>query len=111
MNRRLFLRGTVALAAAPAIVRAESLMKLYLPPKEIITFDSQWSQQCMRIIKNSSYGKLGRSAYHDYQIQLIERIAASLAIPVSALQEEFSPSVYSSAREMMIQTRLYRGIR
>lgn len=108
MNRRLFLRGTVALAA-PAIVRAESLMKLYMPPKEIITFESQWMH---KIALNSSFGKLGSMGkFHDYQIELIRRISLGLAIPVSALQEEFSPPVYSSAREMMIQTRLYRGIR
>lgn len=109
MNRRLFLRGAVVVAAAPAIVRAESLMKLYLPPKEIITFESQFMH---KIALNSRFGKLGSMGnFHDYQIELIRRIALGLDIPMSALQEEFSPPVYSSAREMMIQTRLYRSIR
>lgn len=35
MNRRGFLTSILALGAAPAIVRAESLMKLWVPPQEI----------------------------------------------------------------------------
>jgi hypothetical protein len=34
-NRRGFLGSIFAAAAAPAIVRAESLMKIYVPPQEI----------------------------------------------------------------------------
>jgi hypothetical protein len=34
-NRRGFLGAMFAAAAAPAIVRAESLMKIYVPPQEI----------------------------------------------------------------------------
>jgi hypothetical protein len=36
MNRREFLTGLLALGAAPAIVRAESLMKIWTPPQDII---------------------------------------------------------------------------
>lgn len=36
MNRRGFLKAMLAAAAAPAFVKAESLMKLYVPPQEII---------------------------------------------------------------------------
>ena len=36
-NRRGFLGSIFAAAAAPAIVRAESLMKIYVPPQGIIT--------------------------------------------------------------------------
>lgn len=36
MNRRNFLATCLALSAAPAIVRAESLMKLWVPPQGII---------------------------------------------------------------------------
>ena len=35
-NRRGFLGAMFAAAAAPAIVRAESLMKIYVPPQEIL---------------------------------------------------------------------------
>lgn len=35
MNRRGFLTGLVGVVAAPAIVRSESLMKLWVPPQEI----------------------------------------------------------------------------
>ncbi len=38
MNRRGFLASCLALSAAPAIVRAESLMKLWVPPQEIYQF-------------------------------------------------------------------------
>jgi hypothetical protein len=36
MQRRSFLAGMLAVAAAPAIVRASSLMPLWVPKKEII---------------------------------------------------------------------------
>lgn len=39
MNRRGFLGAMLAAAAAPAIVRAESLMKIVVPKKEIILVD------------------------------------------------------------------------
>lgn len=43
MNRRGFLGAMLAAAVAPAFVKAESLMPLWVPSKEIITFDtSQW---------------------------------------------------------------------
>jgi hypothetical protein len=35
-NRRGFLGSMFAAAMAPAIVRAESLMKIYVPPQEIL---------------------------------------------------------------------------
>ena len=35
-NRRGFFGAMLAAAAAPAIVRAESLMKIYVPPQEIV---------------------------------------------------------------------------
>jgi hypothetical protein len=35
-NRRFFMLGAGALIAAPAIVRAESLMKLFVPTPEIL---------------------------------------------------------------------------
>ena len=38
-TRRGFLTGMLALGAAPAIVRAESLMRLWVPPQEILTLD------------------------------------------------------------------------
>lgn len=36
MNRRGFLNGILATAMAPAIVRSESLMKIWVPPQELI---------------------------------------------------------------------------
>lgn len=36
-NRRGFFGSMLAAAMAPAIVRAESLMKIYVPPQDIIT--------------------------------------------------------------------------
>jgi len=35
-NRRGFLGSIFAAAAAPVFVRAESLMKIYVPPQEIV---------------------------------------------------------------------------
>lgn len=37
MERRLFLKGLTGLFVAPAIVKAESLMKIVVPKQEIIT--------------------------------------------------------------------------
>lgn len=37
VSRRGFLTGMLALGAAPAIVRAESLMRLWVPPQTLIT--------------------------------------------------------------------------
>lgn len=39
LSRRGFLGGILALGAAPAIIKAESLMKLYVPPKLILWGD------------------------------------------------------------------------
>jgi len=36
MNRRGFLQSILAIGAAPAIVRAESLMKLWVPPQGLL---------------------------------------------------------------------------
>lgn len=38
-TRRGFLTGILALGAAPAIVRAESLMRLWVPPQELFGYD------------------------------------------------------------------------
>ena len=39
MNRRSFLKGLGILGAAPAIVKAENIMKIWTPPKDIIIPD------------------------------------------------------------------------
>ena len=43
MQRRSFLAGILAGATAPAIVRASSLMKIWVPPQEIVRLgDVAW---------------------------------------------------------------------
>ena len=44
MNRRNFLKGALALAAAPAILHAENLMKIYVP-KNFLHFDIDFDQK------------------------------------------------------------------
>lgn len=39
INRRGFLKSMLALGAAPAIVKAENLMKIFVPSQEIILLD------------------------------------------------------------------------
>ena len=39
VSRRGFLTGMLALGAAPAIVRAASLMRLWVPPQELVGYD------------------------------------------------------------------------
>ncbi len=41
-TRRSFIGGLVAAAAAPALVRSESLMKLWVPPQDIILPHVGW---------------------------------------------------------------------
>lgn len=36
MNRRGFLGGLIGVVAAPAVVRAESLMKIWVPPSNVV---------------------------------------------------------------------------
>ena len=36
LDRRKFLFGTTSLFCAPAIIKAENLMKMWIPPKDII---------------------------------------------------------------------------
>jgi hypothetical protein len=48
-TRRSFLAGLLAAAAAPAIVRAESLMKLWVPPQDIIRV------QCVHTLRGLDY--------------------------------------------------------
>lgn len=50
MNRRGFLGG---LLAAPAIVRAEFLMKIWVPPKEVLTFQGRMTD--VRFSKHAVY--------------------------------------------------------
>ena len=42
-SRRSFLLGLGATLAAPAIVRAESLMKLYVPKPEVLIVGREWA--------------------------------------------------------------------
>lgn len=52
MNRRGFLKAMLAAAAAPAIVRAESLMKIYVPPEPKLFVPSDSIVQGMEFGKN-----------------------------------------------------------
>jgi hypothetical protein len=70
MNRRGFLAAMLGAAAAPAIVRAESLMKIVVPKQEIIVLDyvklleaiaPEWNELAMqrfneRIARNARWG-------------------------------------------------------
>lgn len=55
MNRRKFLLGAGALLAAPAIVRAESLMKIWTPPKNFLIFSTGGLER-MRIDASGNMG-------------------------------------------------------
>jgi hypothetical protein len=55
MNRRRFLLGAGTLLAAPAIVRAESLMKIWTPPKDFLVFNTGGIER-MRIDSNGNIG-------------------------------------------------------
>jgi hypothetical protein len=59
LNRRGLITGLIAFAAAPAIVRAESLMKVkaYVDPAELS------ATLINKIYQNSQYGKFAEYAY------------------------------------------------
>lgn len=77
MNRRFFLNGVIAVAAAPAIVRAESLMKIFVPPKEILTFESDF----LRLISINDPGGPINEVYktYPYQIEMMRRLVLNSA--------------------------------
>jgi hypothetical protein len=47
-SRRNFLRGLSLIVAAPAVVKAESLMNIVVPKHNIVTIKSSWSPQFLR---------------------------------------------------------------
>ena len=42
MNRRNFLKGMIAVGMAPAIVKADNLMKLYVPPEKKVVISEDF---------------------------------------------------------------------
>lgn len=60
MRRRDFLKGILVAASAPAIVRAESLMKLYIPPE--ITFENP---ALTEVYLEQALGRMHRSPFTD----------------------------------------------
>ncbi len=49
IQRRSFLLGLTGALAAPAVVRAESLMKLWVPPKRELAWAADFSTEAMRL--------------------------------------------------------------
>lgn len=63
-NRRGFLGSIFAAAAAPAIVRAESLMKIYVPPQEILLLEA-----------GQGYARALAKSMHQTKERVIEQLA------------------------------------
>lgn len=55
-NRRFFMLGAGALIAAPAIVRAESLMKLFVPKPELIPYLAP-SEELVSVIRSGAISR------------------------------------------------------
>ncbi len=53
LTRRQFLQGMIAAGAAPAIVKAENLMKLYVPPEKKIITSSSFTDGLRMVITDS----------------------------------------------------------
>lgn len=45
MNRRNFLKSMIAVASAPAIVKAENIMKVWVPPEKTILTLADWARR------------------------------------------------------------------
>jgi hypothetical protein len=56
MNRRGFLNGILATAIAPAIVRSESLMKIWVPSQEIVVADNMAMMHAREIERALFFG-------------------------------------------------------
>jgi hypothetical protein len=59
MRRRSFLAGLLAGAAAPAIVRAESLMKLWVPPAPRVITLGEFTRECNKVFWGWDIGAPG----------------------------------------------------
>lgn len=62
LNRRKLITGLISFVAAPAIVRASSLM----PVKVMDSFDPQeaFNKLMNKYLENSSYGKFAEKLYY-----------------------------------------------
>lgn len=82
MNRRSFLGG---LLAAPAIVRAESLMKIWVPPKEVLVVKDQQRYMAKSRHFARNYGiqsELSRIVFPAYVLQAYqEHFLRNLEVP------------------------------
>ena len=78
-NRRGFLGAMFAAAAAPAIVRAESLMKIYVPPQEILLPTSGiFNAEAKYVDLSENYGRnMAKSTILTRQ-QLLEELLPEL---------------------------------
>ena len=90
MNRRGFLGAMLGLAAAPAIVKAENLMKLWVPSQEIIT---------------DPYADLGDNYTVETWMRPDDSMAASLA--GVAMNQWYHVSISSSHG---VQTKRINGV-
>lgn len=75
-NRRGFFGSMLAAAMAPAIVRAESLMKIYVPPQDIIT-DVQLEEALYQNLSAGYSRNLAKSSILTRQ-QLIDELLPKL---------------------------------
>lgn len=78
-NRRGFLWAMFAAAAAPAIVRAESLMKIYVPPQEILLPTSGiFNAEAKYVDLSENYGRNMANSTILTRQQIIERMLPEL---------------------------------
>lgn len=97
MQRRGFLGAMLAAAAAPAYVRSESLMGIFVPKSHhtggiILGEGRLWMQPVIeKILLNSEYRAIGKFVYPEFQEQMMRAICAGAAISMQQLAKEFPP--------------------
>lgn len=90
MQRRGFIGAILAAAAAPAIVKAESLMPIFVPKRFAWAPDAPYpiayssAREHVLMMRNESMD------YAAFQMLLLRQIAEGLGVPYPSLQKQLS---------------------
>jgi hypothetical protein len=104
MDRRGFLKAILAAAAAPAIVKAENLMKLYVPSREIIVNKFDGCGDYMPF-DDSAYGW----AEGDFTIETWMKPTAGDWHHIALVRDDYRYIEYLDGKEVVPGTLKARG--
>ena len=88
MNRRGFLSSIIALGAAPAIVRADSLMRV-IQREDLFCAEYTWTQASLVVVPtNDEFANLVAETFKKHREQIIKNIEARNALLQKYLREQ-----------------------